>query len=933
MIPIVALDLETTGLDSNADGIIEIGAVRFEGNRIDDEFSTLINPGRHIPEFITGLTGIRDEMVRQAPHIRDILEELTSFIGNAPILGHNIRFDLSFFKKYKIFELNETIDTYEMAAVLMPSANRYNLGALGQQLGIPLAATHRALDDARVTVAVFQRLFAQARELPADLLAEIVRQCEPIEWDGAWAFNHAWQSHSHEGVQAKHVRTGHAKGPLFEALEEKSRIPTMQVSKEPIPIDPEEAASVLEHGGPFSKFFESYEYRPEQVEMLRAVANALSHGQHLLVEAGTGVGKSFAYLVPSALFAMQNNTRVVISTNTINLQDQLFKKDIPDLCTALGLDLRYAVLKGRSNYLCPRRLELLRNRGPASAEEMRVLAKVLVWMLDNTSGDRTGINLTGPSERDVWVHISAEDDACTSETCLERTGGACPFFRAKQASLNAHILIVNHALLLTDLAVGNRVLPEYEHVIVDEAHHLEAATTDAMSFRLTQFDMDRLIREAGGTNSGILGNLISATRNQIRPSDFASLNHKTERATDLIYRLQEQTRQFFDALSGFVAFQREGQPASSYNYQERITPSTRIQPGWDAVEIAWGTASETLALLIAVLGEIQKGAAELLSDGVESLEDVISNMGNLYRRLSEAENVVGSLIFDPAADYVYWVEVNPNNKRLALNAAPIHVGTLVEKYLWHEKRCVILTSATLTTHGEFGYMRNTLSADEADELALGSPFDYEGAALLYIANDIAEPNAPEYQHQLDRTLVQLCKASAGRTLVLFTSYAQLKRTSKNIRPPLAQSDITVYEQGEGASPNALLESFKSSERAVLLGTRSFWEGVDIPGEALSVLVIVKLPFAVPSDPLVAARSETFEDPFNEYHLPEAILRFRQGFGRLIRTQSDRGVVVILDRRLLTKAYGKMFIESLPQCTIKVGTLAELPPSATKWLGT
>jgi DNA polymerase-3 subunit epsilon/ATP-dependent DNA helicase DinG len=932
MIPIVALDLETTGLDSQADAIIEIGAVRFEGNRVEDEFTTLINPGRHIPEFISGLTGISDEMVRQAPHIRDVLDELAAFIGDAPILGHNIQFDLSFLKKFKLFELNENIDTYELAAVLMPSASRYNLGALGQQLGIPLPATHRALDDARVTAAAFQRLYAQARELPADLLAEIVRHSEPIEWDGAWAFNQALQVRSHAGVQVKQVRGEQVRGPLFEAEAEQHKAPPLQVPKEPVPIDSEEAASLLEHGGPFSKFFESYEYRPEQVEMLRAVANALSCGQHLLVEAGTGVGKSFAYLVPAALFALQNNTRVVISTNTINLQDQLIKKDIPDLCAALGLDLRAAVLKGRSNYLCPRRLELLRHRGPANADEMRVLAKVLVWLLENTSGDRTEINLTGSSERDVWVHLSAEDDACTSETCLERTSGACPFFRAKQASLNAHILIVNHALLLTDVAVGNRVLPEYEHVIVDEGHHLEAATTDALSFRLTQFDMERLIREAGGSSSGILGHLLTATRSQIRPSDFALLNQKIERATDLIYRLQEQTRIFFDALAEFVAFQREGQPTSSYSYQERILPSTRTQPGWDAVEIAWSAASETLVLLITILGEIQKGTAELFSDGVESLEDVISNLGNLYRRLNEAESMVGSMISDPAADYVYWVEVNPNNNRIGLNAAPIRVGTLVEKYLWHEKRCVILTSATLTTHGEFSYIRNTLSADEADELALGSPFDYEGAALLYIANDIAEPNAPDYQRQLDRTLVQLCKASGGRTLVLFTSYAQLKRTSKNISAPLAQSDITVYEQGEGASPNALLESFKSSERAVLLGTRSFWEGVDIPGEALSVLVIVKLPFAVPSDPLVAARSETFEDPFNEYHLPEAILRFRQGFGRLIRTQSDRGVVAILDRRVLTKAYGKMFIESLPQCTLRVGSLAELPRATAKWLG-
>jgi ATP-dependent DNA helicase DinG len=392
------------------------------------------------------------------------------------------------------------------------------------------------------------------------------------------------------------------------------------------------------------------------------------------------------------------------------------------------------------------------------------------------------------------------------------------------------------------------------------------------------------------------------------------------------------TRIFFDSLAEFISFQKEGQPPSAYAYQERILPATRTQPGWDTVEVAWNAAAETLALLVSLLGEIQKGATQLYSDGIETLEDVISNLGNIYRRLTEAESMVNSMIFKPATDYVYWVEVNPNNNRLALNAAPIRVGQLVEKYLWHEKRSVILTSATLTTHGEFAYIRNTLTADEADELALGSPFDYENAALLYIANDISEPNTHEYQGQMDRTLISLCQASGGRTLVLFTSYAQLKRTSKNITSPLAQKDIVVYEQGEGASPNALLESFKSSDRAVLLGTRSFWEGVDIPGEALSVLVIAKLPFAVPSDPLVAARSETFEDPFNEYHLPEAILRFRQGFGRLIRAQSDRGVVVILDRRVLTKSYGRIFIESLPHCTLRVGSLNDLPRAAAKWLG-
>ncbi len=810
---IIALDIETTGLDPQSDAIIEIGVQRFSGHRIEDEFSTLINPNRHIPEFITGLTGIDDAMVRNAPRISEVLEALAGFIGDSPILGHNIKFDLSFFQKYKLFSGNDRIDTYEMAAVLIPAASRYNLGALGRQLGIPLSATHRALDDARVTAAAFQELFKMAHNLPLDLLAEIVRHSDQVDWDGAWAFQQALKTRSRESVKAKFAPYRENIGPLFSTEKGKKRKgPPIQVPDEFLPIDLDEAASVLEFGGSFAKYFESFEHRQEQVEMLRAVAEALSIGNHLMVEAGTGVGKSFAYLVPAAMFALQNNTRVLISTNTINLQDQLIKKDIPDLCSALGLDLRAAVLKGRSNYLCPRRLNLMRHRVPANADELRVLAKVLVWTQDNQSGDRTEINLTGSSERDVWVHLSAEDDACTSDVCLERQGGACPFFQAKQAALDAHILVVNHALLLTDVAVGNRVLPEYQHVIIDEGHHLEAATTGALSFRLTQWDMDRLIREVGGTNSGIFGQLLSAARDSARPSDYALLSQKVERATDLTWRLQEQVRIFFDALSEFISFQREGQPPSTYAWQERILPASRVQPGWDGVEAAWGGASETLDLLVKLTGELHNGAADLFASGIETLEDVISNLGNLQRRLVEAENMVGSMIFEPAPDYVYWVEVNPNNSRVALNAAPVRIGPLVEKYLWHEKRSVILTSATLTTHGEFSYMRGILSADEADELALGSPFDYQNSALLYIANDIAEPHTSDYQRQVDQTLINLCSASQGRALVLFTSYAQLKRTAKTITGPLAQQDIIVYEQGEGASANALLEFLRARKK-------------------------------------------------------------------------------------------------------------------------
>ncbi len=926
---IVAIDIETTGLSEERDAIIEIGAVKFKGRRVEDEWSSLINPNRHIPEFISGLTGISDVEVRNAPRFREVAEELAAFVGDAPVVGHNVRFDLSFLQRAGLFQYNEVIDTYELASVLMPTASRYNLGALGKQLGILLPATHRALDDARVTMAAFNRLFEIAHELPLEVLAEIVRLSEPIEWDAGWLFQEVLRTRAKEGVQSKKGKKKDAgTGVWFD----ESKHPPLDNPENPIPLNVDEVSSILEYGGPFSKYFESFEQRPEQVDMLRAVTNALSYGTHLMVEAGTGVGKSFAYLVPAALFALQNNTRVVVSTNTINLQDQLIQRDLPNLCQALNLDFRFAVLKGRSNYLCPRRLENLRHYGPRTKDEIRVLAKVMVWQLGNQSGDRSELNLTGPTEREVWVRLSAEDDACTTETCIKRTGGACPFHRAKTMSQSAHVLVVNHALLLSDVATGSKVLPEYSHLIVDEGHHLETATTNALSFKLSQFDLERMMKEVGGSSAGVLGRLLTETQEALRPSDFGLLQQKVSRATDLAFRVEQINREFFNIIGEFARLQREGQPSSNYSWQARVLPSTRTLPGWDEVEIAWDTTGETLRMLMISLSEIYKGASELYAEGYENLEDVMSDISNLARRITEAETNITGMISTPNQGTVYWIEVQPNNNRLSLNAAPLSVAALVEKYLWHEKRSVILTSATLTAHGEFQYLRNTLGADEADEMQLGSPYDYESAALLYIANDIPEPNVHGYEQALDRTLIATAKATSGRMLVLFTSYAALKKTAKNITGPLAREDIFVYEQGDGASPNALLESFKATDRAVLLGTRSFWEGVDVPGDSLSIVVLTKLPFDVPTDPLIAARSEMYDDSFQQYYLPEAILKFRQGFGRLIRTASDRGIVAILDRRVLTKQYGRLFIESLPRCTARQGPAASLAGQASKWLG-
>ncbi len=926
---IVAIDIETTGLDPHNDTIIEIGAVRFSGSRVEGEWSTLVNPGRPISSFITQLTGITNEMVRNAPPIKAVIHELADFAGDIPVIGHNVRFDLSFLQQQNILLDNEVLDTYELASVLMPSASRYNLGALGQQMGIILPATHRALDDARVTHAVFTQLYEEGMHLPTGMIAEFVRLSELFAWGARPVFAEILRSRMNQSVKIRPP----ARRDDEQVFQRKEIVlPTLMPIIPPTALDENEVAALLEYGGPFAHYFDQYEYRIQQVEMLRAVTRAFSEGYHLLVEAGTGTGKSFAYLVPAALWAIQNNTRVVISTNTINLQDQLVKKDIPDLCQALNLDLRASVLKGRGNYLCPRRLKSLRQRGPDNVDEMRVLAKVMVWQLQSESGDRGEINLNGPTERDMWKRLSAEDEGCKSETCQTRIAGGCPFYRAKQTAQGAHILVVNHALLLSDVATGNRVLPEYNYLIIDEGHHMEAATTNALSFRVTQGDALRLLRELGGTSSGILGYLLNLLQDILRPAEHAAFHQSIYRATDLLFRLEHYFREFFNVVNDFMAEMRDGRPVSGYGQQERVTEATRTLPLWTNVEIVWDETHETCELLLNLLEELYKSAGEQIKNGSEEIDDCLNSLGDAFRRLSEADANLHSLIMQPAKNYIYWAEVSSGNNHLALNMAPLHIGPLMQKFLWNEKASVILTSATLTTNEGFDYLRSRLNAEDADELQLGSPFDYESATLLYLIDDIPEPSdANGHQRAVEQVLIQLSKATGGRLLALFTSYAQLRRTSTNISPALNEQGIIVYEQGEGASPNTLLETFREAEKAVLLGTRSFWEGVDIPGEALSVLVIVKLPFEVPTEPIIAARSETFEDPFSEYQLPEAILRFRQGFGRLIRTQSDRGVVAILDKRILTKRYGKAFLESLPACNVKIGPMRELPAKASKWL--
>jgi DNA polymerase-3 subunit epsilon/ATP-dependent DNA helicase DinG len=706
----------------------------------------------------------------------------------------------------------------------------------------------------------------------------------------------------------------------------------------PEPLDVEELAAVLEPGGAFSRAFPAFEHRPQQVSMLHSVAEALARSRHMLVEAGTGIGKSLAYLLPSLEFARRTGNRVLVSTNTLNLQDQLLRKDIPDLQRVMQADYRPALLKGRSNYLCLRKLEALRRLGPRLPEEMRLLAKVLVWFHQGGTGDRSEINLGSAGEASVWAKLSADSGDCQEDACHAETGEVCPYHRARRMAEGAHVLVVNHALLLADIATGQRVLPDYRYLVVDEAHHLEAATTLGLSVEVDEIGVHRCLRDLASGPGGILGRAaawVGATYGVARAGQAQA------RARDIAARASaclELTRRLFEAAGRLLQSRREGQDNAAFGQTARILPATRSLAEWSDIEVAWDELKPIVGSVAEDTGEVGEELAEAAVEGEPGAMDLSLSVRAAARDLETLRHQLDTMIFEPSPHVVYWLEVVGPGPRVAFRSAPLEVGPLLEQYLWHEKEAIVMTSATLTTAGEFDYLRRRLGADEADELALGSPFDFETSTLLYLVTDIPEPAPPgspegrSYQTILEKGLVDLAIASRGRAMVLFTSYDQLRRTSLAVSDALAARDILVLEQGEGASRTALLETFRSTPQAVLLGTRSFWEGVDVPGEALSVLVMARLPFDVPTDPIVAARAETYEAPFDEYTLPEAILRFRQGFGRLIRTRTDRGVVAVMDRRVLTKRYGALFLESLPVCTVRRGRMGDLPGAAARWLG-
>ena len=705
---------------------------------------------------------------------------------------------------------------------------------------------------------------------------------------------------------------------------------------EPEPVvEPGELAALLAPGGAVSRVLPGFEDRPEQVQMIEAVGKALTDEQVLLVEAGTGVGKSLAYALPAALWARRTGQRVVISTGTINLQEQLTGKDLPLVSRALkpilGSELNFVLVKGRANYLCQRRLAVrLRQRALVEIDELSGVFEALAdWALSSVDGSRSDLDMAVPEG--AWELVCSDADACLGRRCPSRDD--CFFARARREAEQAELLVVNHHLLFADLALRSElagrtrqtVLPAFSHLVLDEGHGVEDVAAGFFGLQLTRTGVLRSLGRLAPTGrcrpSGLLAEL------NVQTGVLASGGGPAGSGGPLAQQVGEARRAFdraFDALVEFAEW-REQAGNSSGERRLRLTAAVMAEPAWSMVHEAFAQAG----------WQTEKLAVEL-SGLIDRLEDLVEDEGRAaegragVRRLLGMAEAARRLVDEELGDQVRWVELpgQAGGRFVKLAEAPLSVADRLVEALFEPLHSVVVTSATLSVGDSFNYLAERLGIDSLEpervsRLQLNSPFDYPSQARLAVPSDAPIPTEGGFEDWLPEAVFQLVRASRGGALVLFTAWGLMTRSFVLVRDRLEELGFEPLCQGE-APRDRLLARFRDNPSSVLFGTDSFWQGVDVAGDALRLVVVTRLPFDVPTEPLIQARAERIEEAgkssFAYFSLPRAVLRLKQGFGRLIRSIGDRGAVVVLDRRLTSKPYGRRFLASLPAATRVDGTL-------------
>jgi Rad3-related DNA helicase/DNA polymerase III epsilon subunit-like protein len=914
-----ALDLETTGLDAARDRVIEVGAVAFTPERVTKTLERLVDPGRAVPETVLRLTGIKPEELRGAASAESALRELADFLRGRQPVGHGARLDVDFLAAAGLWDPStEILDTLDLARILLPSAASHSLPLLATEMGFTQPRPHRALDDADATRQLLLRLREEATILDDRLKESMLALVAPYEWSIARFFADALT----------------APNPDHDAASTQVVDSVRGTSAEPPSDDPAVVAALLGPEGPLAGVLPGYEHRESQVQMLLAVAQIQARGGTLVVEAGTGTGKSLAYLVPSIARAVGHGERVVVSTNTHTLQEQLMGKDLPGLREWLPWDFKACLLKGRSNYVSLRRWRRYLVEPCKDPDDLKFKLKVLMWLHTTESGDRSELRLHGREEV-LWAQIASDPLDCVGIHCTKED---CYVHRARAEAEASNLVVVNHALLLADAEVGRGLLPDFDHLVIDEAHHLEEAATRGLRQEVDGPGLLALLerlasppRQGGapGTGSagerGVHSGLLAELRRQ---PHLGSSDEAFGQAIPMSLVAGQRVRELFDLAAVWVGTKLGD--SERRDDSVRLTPALREDEAWSSMSATAENAVTALTALDAGLRRAIAGVRDWL--GGSEPDQGIRELEIIRGRLEAAERVLDEALLTPDANRVYWFTLLPRTENLVLRAAPINVGLLLRDRVYAERQSTVFTSATLAVGGTFDYFRSRVGLGPGiEELILPSPFDFLHQALVCLPANFPAPEHEAFDQQVEEVIASVARRVGGRTLVLFTSHRQLRDVHTALKHRVDLDEVLILGQGIDGQRRQVLKSFEEAERPLLLGTASFWEGIDVPGERLSCVIMVRLPFPVPTEPVYAARAEQVRDGFAQLALPQAALRLKQGFGRLIRRSTDRGAVVILDNRILGRDYGKAFLDVLPPASRFVGPASEIADRVGDWL--
>ena len=672
---------------------------------------------------------------------------------------------------------------------------------------------------------------------------------------------------------------------------------------------------------------EKFEIRDEQLKMSKAIEMAVNNNEKIIIEAGTGTGKTIAYLIPTLLYAIENNLRLIISTNTINLQEQLLNKDIPLLQRILNKEFRYTLVKGRGNYLCKRKLYNIDFEEFKEESDKKIIGNLQKWDDISETGDRSELKQEIPYR--IWEQANCESDLCTGPKC--NYYGSCYFFKARKNISESDLIIVNHHMFFADLSIRNEVgfnteysiLPNYDVVVFDEAHNIEDTARNYFTYEISRFGFGKLVgfihnrRITNLANAGTLTKVLHYLNVELDSADYEKIDSLKTSLIEELNSFYEKGIEIFDKM--LYPFAQE---IGNSEIKRRIDKDQiKNSSAWKDITKA---NTEFKHLYVELAKTINKFMNIIENHELEDEDGIIFDFKKYIDRLKEYYKNFEFIVNNDSEDYVYWFSVTPNKNNIKLFATPFDVSEDLKENLLSKLNKMVFTSATLAVEGKFDYFMKSMGFDKNDKQLskhlISSPFDYMNQMRVFIPSDTIDPNSIDFIAETEVFIDKLIRKTKGHCFLLFTSYSMLNYLYNKLEKYYNKKDYTLLKQGD-YSRNEMIEIFRNAKNPILFGTDSFWEGVDVQGEQLKSVIIVKLPFKVPDDPVTEAIIEHIREnkgnPFNEFQVPQAVIKFKQGIGRLIRSKSDTGIITILDNRVITKYYGRKFLNSLPKTNIIV----------------